>query len=776
MNRTHTAFAPALRRWRCALSALALGLVLNCALAVPALAQCPTPPIIINESSETRQNPTLCQGQTRTFDEITDFPQGSPCPFLINRFIVHVTEVGTKNCSCPDPTINIIESNETRQNPSLCQGETKTFDVIRDFPIGGPCPFLINRFITHVTEVGTRECLQCNAKLSPGMASFPADGGTGSFDLLNDRDCRWTATANADWLALTSATQGSGPATFNFTVKPHTGLQPRDATINVMVEGANLSFQVTQAGNALRASLTDPAACLGAGKQVGVIAWVSNLSGTPRAASFTATLPPQLSAIPGSCLTTIGNCAASANAVTWSGTLAPGQSVPIGYQALLAANTPNGATLTIHNAATFGNSETVTLPYSFQVVCPTKPSAEAFCNASSFAVPRLTRGLTRSDELFLLAQPMTLTVISPQPGSDSFAVNAQSFGALARDSRAGFLNATTQGLRLTAPNATTRAVSCADSFLRVSFALASTGAEGDTVRLLLQDEQGANLRELAAFTVQADGRSLLLTRLHPEAALWLGNRLAESAGLGVGAQLELLTAAGASGQRTGLLTLGLNGVLQNCAQLVAELTRADGAGAIALVLTDLVVNRQPQPGDGDKQSVGLLTQATDGVPTGLPCRAACPVCPPRVRQLECATTCFSSPESWVPQLQHGQGINAAGYVWWMGRQLRLNQPELLAQALQDKPGAAWEFSRQYLAAQLSLSRVSVFSLAGVRRSTLTCYGLNFAPVSLSTGVTLAPSSTLDELLTQSQRAAQTGDWTDAATLAALLEQLNRCDR
>ncbi len=742
---------------------------------------CSNVPINVTEISDTRQNPNLCQGQTRKFDEVSDFPifVGNVL-IAIERVITHVTEVGTKVCSTPcppNPPVNVTHSNETRQNPQLCQGESKSFDEVSDFPITiGSCVIAIERVITHVTEVGTRECLQCNARLSPGLAAFPADGGAGSFDLVNDRNCRWTASTNADWLMLTSPTTGSGLATFSFTVKPHTGLQPRDAVINVLVEGSNLTFLVTQAGNALRATLTDPAACLGAGKQVGVTAWVSNLSATPRTASFTAALPPQLAGIPGSCSTTSGVCTISATIVTWSGTLASGQSVPISYQAQLAANTPNGATLVINNAASFTDGETVTLPYAFQVACPTPATAEAFCNTNSFAVPRLTRGLTRNDELFLLAQPLTLTIVSPQPGADSFAVNAQSFGALTRDSRAGFLNATTQGLRLTAASATTRAVSCLDSFQRISFVLASTGAPGDTVRLLVQDEQGANLRELAVFTVRADGRSLMVTRLHPEVALWLGNRLAEGAGLGVGAQLELLNAAGASGQRTGLLTLGLSGTLQNCAQLVTELSRADGAGAIALVLSDLVVNRQAQPNDASKQSVGLLLQARDGVPTGLPCRAACPVCPPRLRQADCVTACFASPGALALQLKHGQGINAPGQVWWMGRQIPLNQAEVLVQLLQDKPGVEWEFSRQYLAAQLSLARVNAFSLAGVRRSSLTCYGLNFAPVSLSSGVTLAPSSTLDELLNEAQRAAQFGDWTDAASLAVILEQLNRCER
>src|SRR6185503_1825352 len=77
---------------------------------------CSKVPINITEDKETRQNPNLCQGQTRTFDEITDIPVfGGNILVAINRFINHVTEVGTKQCNVP---INIFEDNETRQNPN----------------------------------------------------------------------------------------------------------------------------------------------------------------------------------------------------------------------------------------------------------------------------------------------------------------------------------------------------------------------------------------------------------------------------------------------------------------------------------------------------------------------------------------------------------------------------------------------------------------------------------------------------------------------------------
>jgi len=90
---------PALRRGRSACYAVLLGVMLHGALAATALGQCADPVIIIHENSETRPSALLCEGQTNTFDEVVDFPQGSPCPFLINRFINHVTEVGTRPCA-----------------------------------------------------------------------------------------------------------------------------------------------------------------------------------------------------------------------------------------------------------------------------------------------------------------------------------------------------------------------------------------------------------------------------------------------------------------------------------------------------------------------------------------------------------------------------------------------------------------------------------------------------------------------------------------------------
>jgi hypothetical protein len=108
MTRIPSAAAPAVRRRPLALPA-------------PALAQCAGKPINIVESSETRENPALCQGETRAFDEISDFPVfvGSTC-IAIDRTITHVTEVGTKQCF--DVCLQDLRTGDTLQINSTTGG------------------------------------------------------------------------------------------------------------------------------------------------------------------------------------------------------------------------------------------------------------------------------------------------------------------------------------------------------------------------------------------------------------------------------------------------------------------------------------------------------------------------------------------------------------------------------------------------------------------------------------------------------------------------------
>ena len=89
-----------------------------------------------------------------------------------------------------------------------------------------------------VTQVGAG----CTYSITPTNANYGANGGTGSFNLTTISDCNWTATSSASWLTITSATNGTGNATINYTVAANTGAA-RTATITV----GGQTFTVTNA-------------------------------------------------------------------------------------------------------------------------------------------------------------------------------------------------------------------------------------------------------------------------------------------------------------------------------------------------------------------------------------------------------------------------------------------------------------------------------------------------------------------------------------------------
>lgn len=106
----------------------------------------------------------------------------------------------------------------------------------------------------------------------------------------------------------------------------------------------------------LLATLADPLVCNGAGGLVSVTANLTNPNQTALPANFTAILPPQLTALAGTCnaSTNPGGCTVAANgsSVTWNGTLNAGQTVTISYQAQIAANVAPGTQLCVNSVGT----------------------------------------------------------------------------------------------------------------------------------------------------------------------------------------------------------------------------------------------------------------------------------------------------------------------------------------------------------------------------------------------------------------------------------------
>ena len=72
---------------------------------------------------------------------------------------------------------------------------------------------------------------------------FSSAGGTGAIAVTPPDGCAWTATSNASWINLTTAS-GTGPGTVQYTVAPSTSTSSRSGTITIQGQ----AFPIFQAG------------------------------------------------------------------------------------------------------------------------------------------------------------------------------------------------------------------------------------------------------------------------------------------------------------------------------------------------------------------------------------------------------------------------------------------------------------------------------------------------------------------------------------------------
>ncbi|MEK7832209.1 MAG: SdrD B-like domain-containing protein [Acidobacteriota bacterium] len=147
--------------------------------------------------------------------------------------------------------------------------------------------------------------------------------------------------------------------------------------------------------------------------------------------------------------------------------------------------------------------------------------------------------------------------------------------------------------------------------------------------------------------------------------------------------------------------------------------------------------------------------------------------------VKCDTICWRSTQHWLSNYRYLpggtvliSGINANNPV---GIQQSLPAVRL---ALQGGSSAMQRINKEYVTAQISLAAAGgsgspvVFN---VFWSALSCSGVSFAPVTLSNGVTLSPSSLLDTLNTQSVLAIKQNRHADMFLLADVWAQVNgRC--
>lgn len=136
---------------------------------------------------------------------------------------------------------------------------------------------------------------------------------------------------------------------------------------------ASCGFTVTLTNSFVaspQVTLADPLACNGPGNVVGVTATIANPTLFPQTGTFTASLPPQLLALPGTCTTNIGLCTVvNPSTLNWSGTIPPGLTATIAYKAQVGDLVTPGTELCVTSTATF-NGQPVSVLACNTVTCP----------------------------------------------------------------------------------------------------------------------------------------------------------------------------------------------------------------------------------------------------------------------------------------------------------------------------------------------------------------------------------------------------------------------
>jgi hypothetical protein len=106
----------------------------------------------------------------------------------------------------------------------------------------------------------TQQGMVCTYSLNTNAASFLAAGGQNSVNLSTDSACAWTVQNTNAWIAITSATSGSGNATVNYSVAANPATAVRSGVITI----AGQSFTITQQGIICTYSLSTNAASFAA--------------------------------------------------------------------------------------------------------------------------------------------------------------------------------------------------------------------------------------------------------------------------------------------------------------------------------------------------------------------------------------------------------------------------------------------------------------------------------------------------------------------------------
>jgi hypothetical protein len=83
------------------------------------------------------------------------------------------------------------------------------------------------------TSLAQPSSTKCQITATNQPESFPSGGGRGSVSIAANRDCAWSISANASWVAIAGDRSGVGEAVVNYTVSENSVPSPRSAKLTV---------------------------------------------------------------------------------------------------------------------------------------------------------------------------------------------------------------------------------------------------------------------------------------------------------------------------------------------------------------------------------------------------------------------------------------------------------------------------------------------------------------------------------------------------------------
>jgi len=110
------------------------------------------------------------------------------------------------------------------------------------------------------TQVTAPSSVKCQVTAASSPATFGSAGGSGSLTVTAERDCTWSASADAPWIAFSGSTTGQGTAVLPYKVAANGAPAPRQGTIAV----GDTQVQVAQDPAPCRFALSANAAHAGA--------------------------------------------------------------------------------------------------------------------------------------------------------------------------------------------------------------------------------------------------------------------------------------------------------------------------------------------------------------------------------------------------------------------------------------------------------------------------------------------------------------------------------